>query len=94
MLHWYILRAMAYRRLSLPVIKLTKRPAVGEKSLHFVAGTLPHELACPSSYTSEDEASGERGNTRESLSENEAPMDSLGLWDIFVLDALKSPTEP
>ena len=59
------------------MIKLTKRPAVGEKSLQCVAGTLPYELACPSSDTSEDEASGERGNTRESLSENEAPMDSF-----------------
>ena len=37
---------MAYRRVSLPVLKLTKRPAVGQPSHDFAHGDIPPESTC------------------------------------------------
>ena len=46
---------MAYRRVSLPPLKLTRRPAIGEKSLEFIHADIPAEPACVPSETVDEE---------------------------------------
>ena len=67
---------MAYCRRSLPVIRLTKRPAVGEKSLQFLDGRIAAEKAGVPRGDVEDEADGRRGST-ESISESVTAADSF-----------------
>ena len=76
---------MAYRRVSLPVIKLTKRPTVGGKSLQFIHPDIP---ADPASVQSEivDETTEEPRVTEDFSAQNNI--------DPFLLDSTSDTAEP
>ena len=60
---------MACRRVSLPVIKLTRRPAVGEKSMEFIHADIPTESTCVPSETVD------KGNEEQGVTQDPSELD-------------------
>ena len=69
--------SIAYCRLSLPVIRLTKRPAVGEKSLQFLDGRITAERSGVPCGNVAEKADWDGGPTEESISESVTAVDSF-----------------
>ena len=76
---------MAYRRLSLPVLRVTKRPATGRTSLQFVHDEIPGPSSSASVGSGEEEGSREEENT--------APFpDGEDTVDPFIACSTSEPT--
>ena len=74
-----------YRRLSLPVLRVTKRPATGRTSLQFVHDEIPGPSSSASVGSGEEEGSREEENT--------APFpDGEDTVDPFIACSTSEPT--